>query len=70
MNPLIKKGLSLGVGALIDYLRTEKPLRTWIRARRAKKGKKPILGNVHTVDRELERALDFAEKEAAKKIKN
>jgi hypothetical protein len=68
VNPLIKKGISLGVGALIDYLRTEKPLRTWIRARRAKKGKPPIVGS--SVDRELERALDFAEKEAAKKIKN
>lgn len=68
MNPLIKKGLTLGVGALFTYLREEKPLRTWIRKRRAAKGKDPLL-NVHSLDAELKRAIEFAEKEAEKKIK-
>lgn len=43
MKPAVKSLLGLGVSALVDYLREEKPLRTWIRARRAAKGKAPVM---------------------------
>lgn len=64
MKPVVKGLLSVGVGALIDYLREEKPLRTWIRKRRAAKGKGPIL-DTQTGDDLALKGLD----EAAKRLK-
>lgn len=64
MKPVAKSLITAGVGALIDYLRTEKPLRTWIRKRRAAKGKGPVL-DTQTADDLALKGLD----EAAKRLK-
>lgn len=34
MKPAIKTVISLGFGALVQYLTTAKPLRTWLRKRK------------------------------------
>jgi hypothetical protein len=64
MKPVARQLISVGVGALIDFFRTEKPLRTWIRKRRAAKGKGPIL-DTQTADDLALKGLD----EAAKRLK-
>ena len=64
MKPVARQSISVGVGARIDFFRTEKPLRTWIRKRRAAKGKGPVL-DTQTADDLALKGLD----EAAKRLK-
>lgn len=63
MKPLVTKGLTAGLSMLIDYLTTEKPLRTWLRKRRAAKNAEAV-----PLAAELDQAADKALAEAAKKL--
>jgi hypothetical protein len=68
MNSIFKSLLTLGAGAAIEYLRAEKPLRTWIRKRRAAKGKDPLVDQAR-IDELADEGLEKARKEVDKVIK-
>lgn len=63
MKPIFTKVITIGVSELIGYLREAKPLRTWIRKRRAAKGRDPIL-DARVADDLANRGLDEAARRA------
>ncbi len=65
MLPVVKTAISLGLGYLIEYVTKERPLRKWIRARRAKAGKGPLVDSPEA-DRLADEAARLAADEARK----
>ena len=66
ITPLITSAVVLGTSSLVTWLVEKQPLRTWVRKRRAKRGKGPILNA--SEDAVLNSAAKAAQVVVAKKM--